>query len=249
MTSKANTWQSNAGYIMAMIGSAVGFANILSFSARCYYNGGGAFLIPLFVAVVILGLPLLILEGIIGQQFQLPLCLLTVKLPVKQASFFGWLAVLGVISIGSYYCVINAWTIAYIFYACMDMIPADTATFFNNTFLQDSGSLTIPGKISLPILFFTALISLFTWMVTVRNIKSGIEKFCSFFLPILFMLLVGFALFVAFLPGASDGFKFYLIPDFSKLMEPKIWLAAFGHVFFSFSVGLAIIVGYSRLYR
>ncbi len=241
-----NTWKSNAGYIWAMIGSAVGFANILSFSARCYYNGGGAFLIPLFVAVVVLGLPLLILEGIIGQQLQLPLVSAYGKIAGKTGKFFGWLTVLGVASIGSYYCVINAWTIAYIVYACMDMIPADTATFFNKTFLQDSGSLITPGAISFPILFFTLLISAFTWVVTVRNIRSGIEKFCSFFLPLLFILLIGFAVFVAFLPGAFDGFRFYLIPNFSKLMEPKIWLSAFGHVFFSFSVAIAIIVGFSR---
>lgn len=244
--SSPNTWRSNAGYIWAMIGSAVGFANILSFSARCYYNGGGAFLIPLFVAVIVLGLPLLILEGIIGQQLQLPLVPAYGKIAGNTGKFFGWLTILGVTTIGSYYCVINAWTIAYIVYACMDMIPNETATFFNKTFLQDSGSLTTVGAISFPILFFTMLISIFTWFVTVRNIRSGIEKFCSFFLPLLFILLIGFAIFVSFLPGAFDGFKFYLIPDFSKLSEPKIWLSAFGHVFFSFSVALGIIVGFSR---
>lgn len=66
-------WHSNIGYIWAMIGSAVGFGPILSFSARCYFNGGGAFLIPLAIAVIVLGLPLLILEGVIEQHFQLPL--------------------------------------------------------------------------------------------------------------------------------------------------------------------------------
>src|SRR5271154_3935833 len=112
MSSKGNTWQSSAGYIMAMIGSAVGFANILSFSARCYFNGGGAFLIPLAVAVVILGYPLLVLEGVIGQQFQLPLVGAYDRVAGRLGRFFGWLAVFGVLSIGSYYCVITAWTIA-----------------------------------------------------------------------------------------------------------------------------------------
>jgi NSS family neurotransmitter:Na+ symporter len=246
MSSKHTTWQSNVGYIMAMVGSAVGFANILSFSARCYYNGGGAFLIPLAVAIVVLGLPMLILEGVIGQQLQLPLVSACGKVAGTVGKFLGWMTVLGVMAIGSYYCVINAWTIAYIFYACADKIPTDTATFFHQTFLHDSGSLTSPGTISIPILFFIILVSLFTWVVTVRSIKSGIEKFCSFFLPLLFILLIFFAIFVSFLPGAFDGFKYYLIPNFSQLLNPKIWLTAFGHVFFSFSVGLAIIVGYSR---
>jgi NSS family neurotransmitter:Na+ symporter len=246
MEPKDNTWQSNVGYIWAMIGSAVGFGPILSFSSRCYFNGGGAFLIPLAVAVVVLGFPLLVLEGVIGQQFQLPLVAAYGRVAGRLGRFFGWLAVFGVLSIGSYYCVITAWTIAYIYYAGMDLIPADTATFFTQTFLGDSGSLTTIGTISMPIVVSIVAISACTWVVTVRSIKKGIEKFCSVFLPLLFVLLIGLLLFISFLPGAWNGFAYFLTPEFSQLLKPDIWLAAFGHVFFSFSLALAIIVGYSR---
>ena len=239
-------WQSNIGYIWAMIGSAVGFGPILSFSARCYFNGGGAFLIPLGIAVVVLGLPLLILEGVIGQHFQLPLVAAYGKVAGKWGKFFGWLAVLGVLSIGSYYCVITAWTIAYMFYAAIDMIPTDTATFFTTYFLNDSGSLTTIGTISTPIIISIIAISICTWFVMVQNIKKGVEKFCSIFLPLLFVLLVGLLMFISSLPGAWNGFTYFLTPEFSQLYKPDIWLAAFGHVFFSLSIALAIIVGYSR---
>src|SRR4030095_7482072 len=161
----------------------------------------------------------------------------------KLGRFFGWLAVFGVLSIGSYYCVITAWTIAYIYYAGMNMIPADTATFFTQTFLGDSGSLTHIGSISIPIVLSIICISTITWVVTVRSIKKGIEKFCSVFLPLLFILLIGLLI---FLPGAWAGVAYFLTPEFSQLLKPEIWLAAFGHVFFSFSLALAIIVGYSR---
>lgn len=244
--SQENKWHSNVGYIWAMIGSAVGFGPILSFSARCYFNGGGAFLIPLGVAVIVLGLPLLVLEGVIGQHFQLPLVTAYGKVAGKWGKFFGWLAVLGVLSIGSYYCVITAWTIAYMFYAGMDMIPTDTTTFFANYFLQDSGSLTTIGTISKPIVISIIAISICTWFVMVQNIKKGVEKFCSIFLPLLFILLVGLLLFISSLPGAWNGFAQFLTPEFSQLYKPEIWLAAFGHVFFSLSIALAIIVGYSR---
>ena len=246
MEQKENKWQSNIGYIWAMIGAGVGFGPILSFSSRCYFNGGGAFLIPLAVAVVVLGFPLLILEGVIGQQFQLPLVAAYGRVGGKLGRFFGWLAVFGVLSIGSYYCVITAWTIAYIYYAGMDMIPADTATFFTQTFLGDSGALTTIGSISVPIVLSIICISAVTWIVTVRSIKKGIEKFCSVFLPLLFVLLIGLLTFISFLPGAWTGFSYFLQPEFSQLLRPEIWLAAFGHVFFSLSLALAIIVGYSR---
>ena len=239
-------WKSNVGYIWAMIGSAVGFANILSFSAKCYANGGGAFLIPLTIALVVLGVPLLILEGVVGQTFQLPLVGAFGKVAGKKGKFFGWLTVLGVLTIGSYYLVINAWTVAYIYYSGMGSIPADTSTFFAQTFLHDSGSLTTIGSISIPVIIFMALVSWLTWLVTVRNIQKGIEVVCEIFLPILAFLLSVFMISVCFLPGAFQGFKYYLIPDFSKLWDPQLWLISFGHIFFSLSVGLSLIVGYSR---
>ncbi len=244
--SQENKWHSSVGYVWAMIGSAIGFGPILSFSARCYFNGGGAFLIPLTIAVVVLGLPLLILEGVIGQHFQLPLVSAYGRIAGKWGKFFGWLAVFGVASIGSYYCVITAWTMAYIFYAGMDMIPVDTAHFFAHYFLQDSGSLTVLGAISKPMVMSIVAVSLCTWFVMIQNIQKGVGKFCSIFLPLLFVLLIGLLVFISSLPGAWNGFAHFLTPHFSQLLQPQVWLAAFGHVFFSLSIALAIIVGYSR---
>ena len=71
--SKNNNWSHQSGYIWALIGSAVGFANILSFSSKAYFYGGGAFLVPFITAIIVLGIPLLCLEGVIGQHFNLPL--------------------------------------------------------------------------------------------------------------------------------------------------------------------------------
>ena len=243
---KTSHWKSQMGYIWAMVGSAVGFANILSFSAKCYYNGGAAFFIPLLTAVAILGFPLLILEGVIGQQLQLPLVSAFRRVAGRWGSFFGWMSILGVLTIGSYYTVINAWTLAYIYFAGTGQIGLDTESFFANEFLGDTGSLTVLGSFSLPVALFTILVVLFTGWVNTQNIQEGIEKISSLFLPMLFVILAGFAVAVCFLPGAWFGFRQYLIPDFAALANPKLWLTSFGHVFFSFSVALGIIVGYSR---
>src|SRR5581483_5503063 len=93
------TWKSQAGFIWSLIGSAVGFANILSFSAQVYKNGGGAFLIPYCMALFILGIPLLILEGMIGYRMKSPLVTAYGNVLGKWGKTLGWLAVLACLSI------------------------------------------------------------------------------------------------------------------------------------------------------
>lgn len=241
-----NQWKSHTGYIWSMLGSAVGFANLLGFGSQCYRNGGGAFLIPFFVAMFVLGIPMLCLEGKVGQRFQLPLVSAYGRSIGRIGKFFGWLSVIAVTTIGAFYTVLTGWTVAYTYFAAAGSIPADTSTFFVQTFLQDSGDLLNWGKLSISVLFATLAVVLFSWLVISRNIQSGIERWCSFFLPLLFGLILGFTLLVAGLPGAMEGFKAYLLPDFDKILDFRVWRDVFGHLFFSFSLGLGIVVGYSR---
>lgn len=244
--SQKNSWVSPVGYIFAMIGSAVGFANILGFSAKCYAQGGGAYLIPLMVAFLFLGIPLLVLEGVVGQTFQRPL-LGAYRLTLgKLGVFLGWPTVLGVVTIGGYYSVITGWSLAYTYFAATGSIPLDTEHFFTHEFLKTTSSLFEWGNFSWLVGFFTLLVMIFTQIINGRPLAKGIEKICSFFLPLLSAILLLLFVMVCFLPGATNGFLHFLTPDFSRLMSSDIWISAFGHVFFSLSVGLGIIVGYSR---
>lgn len=240
------TWKKESGFIWSLLGSAIGFGNILSFSAQCYKNGGGAFLIPFVAALVILGVPMLFLEGIIGNKMQLPIVAAYGKILGRLGKTFGWLMIGAVATIGGFYTVLTGYSIAYTYFAMTQKIPEDTAFFFKHTFLQDSRSLENFGNISWPILIVTLICALFSWVVLIRNIRSGIEKICSLFMPILMVFIVFFAIFVVFLPGSSIGFSHYLIPDFTKLSDPKLWRDVFGQVFFSFSLGIGIITAYSR---
>ncbi len=240
------TWKKESGFIWALLGSAIGFGNILSFSAQCYKNGGGAFLIPFVIALLILGLPMLFLEGAIGQRTGLPIVSAYGQVLGKAGKTMGWLMVAAVATIGGFYIVLTGYSVAYAYFSATNSIPADTATFFKQTFLRDSGSLTTWGGFSTPILLVTLFCAAFSWVVLTRNIRSGIEKICSLFMPILMVLILFFAVVVCFLPGASEGFRHYLIPDFSKLSDGRLWRDVFGHVFFSFSLGLGIITAYAR---
>lgn len=239
------SWKRESGFIWSMMGSAIGFANILSFSAQCYKNGGGAFLIPFTLAVLFLGLPMLLLEGAIGHRLHLPIVSAYNAVARHPGKFFGWLSIVAVVTIGGFYTVLTGYSVAYAYFFGANKIPTDTEAFWDN-FLRNTDSLTVWGGISWPVLICTMLVAIFSWVVMVRNIRSGVERTCSIFLPILLVLILFFGIIVCFLPGASIGFVNYLKPDFSKLLSGTLWRDVFGQVFFSFSLGLGIVTGYSR---
>lgn len=243
---KRETWSKETGYIWSMIGSAVGFANILSFSALCYKNGGGVFLIPYIMAHLIVGIPLLLLEGIVGQRTRLPLVSAMGEIIGRRAKILGWFAILTCATIGGFYLVLTSYSVAYTYFSAKGFGTFDTAYFFKNVFLHDSGSLTKVGGVAMGVLLSTVIVAGFTWVVLIRNIRSGIEKLCTIFLPLLGVLVGVFSLSVLFLPGATEGFRQYLIPDFSRLGNWTLWRDVFGQVFFSLSLGLGIVTGYAR---
>lgn len=240
------TWKSQAGFIWSLIGSAVGFANILSFSAQVYKNGGGAFLIPYFMALFILGIPLLILEGVIGYRMKSPLVSAYGSVWGRAGKTLGWLAVLACLSIGGFYIVLTSYSVAYTYFSAVNVIPEDSKGFFVNSFLKTTSCIQEFGEISIPIFISTIAVSIVTWFVLARNVRNGIERICSIFMPLLVVIMTIFAIIVGFLPGGIDGWLYYLKPDFTKLFDSSLWRDIFGQLFFSLSLGLGIIVGYSR---
>ncbi|HEV8051097.1 MAG TPA: sodium-dependent transporter [Parachlamydiaceae bacterium] len=239
-------WKSQAGFVWALIGSAVGFANILSFSAQVYKNGGGAFLIPYCMALFMLGIPLLILEGLIGSRTQSPLVTAYGSVWGKTGKTLGWLAVMACLTIGGFYIVLTGYSVAYTYFFATNAIPEDSKVFFIETFLNKTQSITEFGELSIPIFAATTVVALATWLVLVRNVKDGIERVCSIFMPILAVIMTLFAVVASLLPGGAEGWFYYLKPDFSRLMDPTLWRDVFGQLFFSLSLGLGIVVGYSR---
>lgn len=243
---QSTTWAKQSGYIWSLLGSAVGFANIVTFSAQCYRNGGGAFLLPFLLAMAILGLPMLYLESMMGHRWKSPLVGCYEKVLATPYKIFGWLAVIAVTTIGAFYLVLTGYTVAYMGFSAFGMIPADTASFFVHDVLKESSGLTDTGEFSATVFFATALVIVFTAYVMQKGIQNGIESTCSVFLPLLSVLVVVCAIASACLPGAMVGWANFLTPDFSRLTDPYLWRDVFGHLFYSFSLGLGIVVGYSR---
>ncbi|MDF2577617.1 MAG: sodium-dependent transporter [Chlamydiales bacterium] len=241
-----NTWKSQAGYIWAVLGSAVGFANILSFSAQCYKNGGGAFLIPSVFAYLLLGIPLLMLEGFIGQKYQRAFVGAYGLSIGRIGKVIGWMSIIACMTIGGFYVVLTGYALAYTYFSATGQISVDTAHFFKHEFLQVSSSLTDLGSLPIAVVVATAVVITITTIVLLRGIQDGIEKVCSFGMPLLAVLVFVFAGITIFLPGAHEGIRQYLTPDFSRLKDFNLWRDVFGQLFFSLSLGLGIITGYSR---
>ena len=243
MPENRERWSGRSAFLMAAIGSAIGLGNVWRFPYVAYQSGGGAFLIPYFVALFVAGIPLVVLEFGLGQKYQgsAPLALFRAK---PKFEWIGWWA-LGVCSvIAIYYVVIMAWCWDYMYFSLTQAWQNNADDFFYRTFLKVSSGPGEIGAISIPSLVGLAL----TWIVIYWIIKKGVGrvgKVVMITVPLPAILMVILFIRGITLPGAIEGIKYYLTPDFSKLLEPNIWLAAFGQVFFSIGLGWGILIAYS----
>ena len=222
-------WGSKFGFIMAAAGSAVGLGNIWRFPYITGQNGGGAFVFVYIMCVLLIGLPLIYNEVAFGR--------LTGKNTIGAFKSTGankfWigsgavLALLVSFFVLSYYSVIAGWTVGYIVSEFTDFIK-DFETF------RSTPSYVIP---------FFALFMISTIVIVLGGISGGIEKASKILMPFLFILLFIVMLRSLTLPGAMEGVKYYLTPDFSKITGNVI-LAALGQAFFSLSVGWGILITY-----
>lgn len=242
MSAQRENWSGRSAFIIAAIGSAVGLGNIWRFPYVAYENGGGAFLLPYIIALFTAGLPLLFLDYIVGHKYRgAPPT--AYKRMVKSAQGVGWWQTLVSLIIGIYYAGVVTWAGSYTFYSFGQKWGEDTTGFFVGDFLNHSGSLAA-GFV--PHLFVGMVI---VWVISLLimygGVKRGVELANKICIPLL-IVMFGIMVFKAInLPGATKGLNAFFTPDWSKIADPKVWLAAYGHIFFSLSVGFGIMVTYS----
>jgi neurotransmitter:Na+ symporter, NSS family len=221
-------WGSSLGFIMAAAGSAVGLGNIWRFPYITGENGGGAFVFVYILCVLLIGTPLLFNELAIGR--------ITGKNPIgamKKLSNNKFWMIPGIISVVicfmvlTYYSVIAGWTVGYIITELIN-IPVNFDDFIRTP------EYIVP---------LTFLFMVITIMVILGGVSGGIEKASKLLMPVLFILIILIAGRSVTLPGASEGIKYYLNPDFSKI-NGSVILAALGQAFFSMSVGWGLMVTY-----
>ena len=241
--SDRSQWNSTAAFIFAMIGAAVGIGNIWRFSYVVYSNGGGSFFIPYFIAVILMGIPFLILEYGVGFSFKDSFSNIMKKINPKY-EIIAWLLVIFVYVELFYYMVILSWDSVYLFNSFTFSWGSDVAAFFTQSVggsanLANMGTLLIPTTIGVLIMWFIL------WFISHKNINSGIGKASKILIPILFVLMGCIVVYALTLPGASIGINTLLNPDWTALLNINIWLAAFSQIIFSLGMGQAIAITYA----
>lgn len=252
MPEKRSLWGSRFGFLLAAIGSAVGLGNIWRFSYMAYQNGGGAFLIPYFIALLCAGIPLMILEYALGHREKASSPLAFARVAPGWEWIGWWMPTVAMFGIMLYYSAVIGWCINYFVHSFTLAWGGDPQGFFFNSFLQVSDSPFRFGGIRWPILAATLLGWLVCWAICYREVRHGIEKACLVFMPVLFVLtliLVGWTL---TLDGAWEAVRdHYLRPDWNRinvLANPEawgVWSAAFGQIFFTLSLGFGIMITYA----
>ena len=232
-----NKWGSNLAFILAMIGSAVGLGNIWRYPYVLYSNGGGAFYIPYLVAIITLAIPFLILEYGVGYNYQSSFTKAIVKLKPK-FEFSGWMLPVSIFPLTIYYSTIIGWDGIYLFLSFFKGWGADPNTFLNVNLLQATNSLSGVFNFIPFVAIFILLGWFFIWFISHRNLDEGLGRVCKIFVPLLFVVMFIIVVASLTLPGANIGLAELFHPDWSLLGHFDIWMAAFGQVFFSLSLGM-----------
>ena len=243
---KKEYWNSRFAFVMAAIGSAVGLGNVWRFPYVCYENGGGAFLIPYFVALFTAGIPLMILEFSVGHWARSAPPNAFKKIG-KKWEWAGWWAVLVPFVIALYYVVVMAWCFSYMIYSLDLRWGSQAGTFFKN-FLGDTGTPEIFGSISIPVVLGLIVVWLCVFIILYKGVNR-IGKIVAITVPIPTILLIILTIRGLTLPGAIEGISYYLTPDFSRLTDVKVWLAAYAQVFFSLGVAQGIMITYASFLK
>ncbi|MBQ6577307.1 MAG: sodium-dependent transporter [Bacteroidales bacterium] len=238
MATERETFGGRLAVIMAMAGSAIGLGNIWRFPYMVGEYGGAAFIFIYILASVFLSLPIFLAESIIGRRSGANCRGAMRKLaPGSWWKWLGYLSVFTPMVIVSYYSVVGGWSLDYLFQALGASFVRNDASQVSNTFSNLISSTWTPIFCHLGFMAITVFI-------VAAGVKSGIEKFSKFCLPVLFILIVAIMVFSISLPGAREGVNYLLKPDFSKITA-KTFAFALGQSFYSLSLGMGIIITYS----
>ena len=253
-------WGTRIGVILAVAGSAVGLGNFLRFPGQAAQNGGGAFMLPYFISLLLLGIPLCWAEWTMGRYggsrgFNSAPGIYNVIARRSIARYFGAFALLIPLVIYMYYVLIEAWCLGYAWdYLTGDLMLGSDAAKYKEHFdefvgAKEDGFIIEGGNNKLVgLLFFTFVLN---FVFIYRGVKKGIETFCKIAMPI--MVVCALCVLVRVLTLGKDdviaGLGSMWNPNPEYLRKPETWLAASGQIFFSLSVGFGIIVNYASYVR
>lgn len=239
------TWSSKLTYILTVAGATIGFGCTWRFPYLVGQNGGGAYVLIFCIAMIVLGIPMILVENVIGRR-ALKNCVDAFAAPKKDGSpikpawkIAGIMGVIGAFGILAYYMVLGGWVLTYIVNILtggFDLSARITDPAFTQKFYADHIENS-PLSVGAYTIVFIAI----NWYILKNGIIEGIEKFVKFLMPALFLCFIAVILTNLTLEGAKEGVKFYLGVDFAKI-TPKLLIDVLGQVFFALSLGFGVMI-------
>ena len=239
MSKERGNFGSKIGLVLATAGSAVGLGNVWRFPFMTGQNGGAAFIILYFACILLLGIPGMVSEFIIGRRAQSNAYRAYGKMGGRAWRFVGILGILTSTIILGFYAVVAGWCLQYLFASIAGHLNGDAG--YVRQYFQEFSSAPLK-----PCLWAVAFV-LITHMVIVRGVQKGIERASKILMPLLLLLLVLIVVASCMLPGAMQGVRFLLFPDFTKVSS-SVLLEALGQAFFSLSLGTACLCTYASYF-
>ncbi|EOW9300673.1 sodium-dependent transporter [Vibrio cholerae] len=224
------TFSSRLGFILAAAGAAVGLGNIWGFPTQAASNGGGAFLLVYLILIFVVAFPMLVVEMAIGRYGQAnpvdSMRSLTSQPAVKKVGgFVGWVGLSVPSAVLAFYSIVGGWIICFLLGAMTDLFGFTAASAWLKGFSVERN------------LFGTLIFYVLTILIVQGGVKQGIERWSTRLMPALFVLFAMLFIYIMTQQGAWEGLKHYLIPDFEKVWDRKLILAAMGQGFFSLTIG------------
>ncbi|KAJ8936474.1 hypothetical protein NQ314_012337 [Rhamnusium bicolor] len=230
------TWGSKLDFILSVVGLAIGLGNVWRFPYLCYKNGGGAFLVPYFITLILAGIPMFFMELALGQMMTIGGLGVFKIAPIFKG--IGYAAAVMSCWMNIYYIVILAWAIFYFF---MSLRADPVKEFWERRALQISEGIEHVGSIRWEL----AGTLLLVWIICYFCIWKGVKwtgKVVYFTALFPYVLLTILLIRGITLPGAMEGIKFYVMPNMSKLTQSQVWIDAVTQIFFSYGLGLGTLV-------
>lgn len=237
MSAPRGEFSSKLGFILAAAGSAVGLGNIWGFPTQAASNGGAAFLMVYLAMAFCLAYPALMAELIIGRHAKANAVAALRKISGNNlarnvGAATGFVGMTTASLILSFYAIVAGWMLAYSLAPLAEISGMSAASAWLTNFTVERN------------LIFTAVFMLLTISIICGGVRNGIEKWSERLMPSLFVILVLLVFYVLTLDGAMDGVKAYLVPDFSRAIEPNLIVSAMGQAFFSMSLGVGTMLIY-----
>lgn len=225
--------------ILVAAGSAIGLGALWRFPYIAGKHGGAAFLLVFLLSVLVVGIPAMLAEFAIGRKTRKN-AVGAYRSISKRWSWLGYGSVLSALFISGYYYLIAGWSLEYLVNSATTELYT-SALPFTEQFKEFQASWR-------PLIYGVVFI-LLTHIIVSRGVEKGIEKASKIMMPLLFIILIVMAVRVAFMPGATDGYRFFLSCDFSEAFKPETIMMAIGQAFFSLSVGMGCMVTYSSYFK